>query len=135
MSASPSPLRMLDLSGAEALWLLEGDSLGRLLYVLRGKPVIRPGRHVFEYGRLVVRTPAPTLAMPETVTYCVDEIQEATGIGWTVTVAGPAEVIRDRDEVAHCRRTLAGWVHGPHDAVLRIHPKTVTGFRLAHPEV
>ncbi|MGW2650747.1 pyridoxamine 5'-phosphate oxidase family protein [Streptomyces sp. NPDC001393] len=135
MNASPSPLRMLDLSGAEALWLLEGGSLGHLLYVLRERPVIRPARHVFEYGRLVVRTPAPTVAVPETATYYVDEIQEATGTGWTVTVVGPAEVITDRDEVAHYRRTLAGWVHGPHDAVLRIHPKTVTGFRLAQADV
>ncbi|MFF8925909.1 hypothetical protein ACF1AO_01470 [Streptomyces longwoodensis] len=82
MSASPSALRMLDLSGVEALWLLEGGSLGRRLCVLRGQPVVRPARHVFEYGRLVVRTPAPTLAMPETVTYCVDEVQEATPTGW-----------------------------------------------------
>ncbi|MET8765738.1 hypothetical protein [Streptomyces sp. NPDC004658] len=82
-----------------------------------------------------MRTPAPSLALPETATYCVDEISKATGIGWTLTVAGPAEVIRDRDEVAHYRRTLADWVHGPHDAVLRIHPETITGFRLAHPEV
>ncbi|GGJ43499.1 hypothetical protein [Streptomyces brasiliensis] len=42
----------------------------------------------------------------------------------------PVEVIGDRDEVAlpHCR-----WIHGPHDAVLRIRRETVTGFRLAGP--
>ncbi|AOR29974.1 hypothetical protein BFF78_01745 [Streptomyces fodineus] len=135
MSASPTPVRMLELSGAEALWLLEGTGLGRLAYVLRGQPVIRPARHVFEYGRLVVRTPAPAVAVPATATYYVDEIQEATGTGWTVTVAGPAEVITDHHETAHYRRTLAGWIHGPHDAVLRIHPQTVTGFRLACPQM
>jgi hypothetical protein len=125
---------MVELSGAEALWLLEGRTLGRLVYVLRERPAVRPARHVLEYGRLVVRTPAPTLAMPDTVTYCVDEIREATGTGWTVTVTGPVEVVTDQHEVAHYHRTLPGWVHGPHDAVLRIHPKTVTGFRLAGPE-
>ncbi|MGW5463412.1 pyridoxamine 5'-phosphate oxidase family protein [Streptomyces sp. NPDC003996] len=135
MSRSPAPLRMLELSGAEALWLLEGGSLGRLVYVLREQTVVRPARHVFQYGRLVVRTPAPSATVPATATYHVDEIQEATGTGWTVTVAGPTEVITDRDETAHYRRTLAGWVHGPHDMVLRIHPKTVTGFRLARAEV
>ncbi|MCC5474642.1 pyridoxamine 5'-phosphate oxidase family protein [Streptomyces barringtoniae] len=135
MRASPTPVRMHELSGAEALWLLEGGSLGRLVYVLRDQAVIRPARHVFQYGRLVVRTPAPTAAVPATAMYHVDEIQEAPGTGWAVTVAGPAEVITDRDEIAHYQRTMAGWAHGPHDTVLRIHPKTVTGFRLTRAEV
>lgn len=135
MTTSPTPLRMLELAGAEALWLLEGGSPGRLVYLLREQPVVRPARHVFQYGRLVVRTPAPSATAPATATYHVDEIQEATGTGSTVTVASPAEVITERDEIAHYRRTLASWVHGPHDTVLRIHPKTVTEFRLARAEV
>jgi hypothetical protein len=51
MSASPSPLRMLDLSGAEALWLLESGSLGRRLCVLRGQPVVRPARRAIPEPR------------------------------------------------------------------------------------
>ncbi|WP_159028172.1 hypothetical protein [Streptomyces gilvosporeus] len=26
---------------------------------------------------------------------------------------------------------LSGWSHGPHDALLRIHPQTVNGYRFA----
>ncbi|MGI5461047.1 hypothetical protein ACQEWB_49420 [Streptomyces sp. CA-249302] len=59
----------------------------------------------------------------------VDEIGAATGTGWTVTTTGPADVLTDPNEVAHHRRTLAGWTHGPHDTITRIHPQTVTGFR------
>ncbi|MFJ8113305.1 pyridoxamine 5'-phosphate oxidase family protein [Streptomyces sp. NPDC096132] len=127
----PAALRMAEVSGAEALWLVEGSSLGRLVYAQREQTVVRPARHVWEYGRLIVRAPVQAAVVPEVVTYQVDEIRVAAGTGWTVTLSGPAEVIDDPNEAAHHRRTLAGWTHGPHDTVLRIHPKTVTGFRLA----
>ena len=134
MTTSPATLRMVEVSGAEALWLLEGCSIGRLVYVQRDLTVVRPGRHAWEYGRLVVRTPAPAPAVPATATYHVDEIRAVPGTGWTVTVSGPAEVISDPDEAAYYRRTLSGWTHGPHDTLLRLHPKTVAGFRLARSE-
>ncbi|MFJ8105899.1 pyridoxamine 5'-phosphate oxidase family protein [Streptomyces sp. NPDC096132] len=134
MTLPSAALRMVEVSGAEALWLVEGSSLGRLVYVQREQTVVRPARHVWEYGRLIVRAPVQAAVVPEAVTYQVEEIRVVTGTGWTVTVSGPAEVIGDPNEAAHYRRTLAGWSHGPHDTVLRIHPKTVTGFRLARAE-
>ncbi|WP_405578297.1 pyridoxamine 5'-phosphate oxidase family protein [Streptomyces sp. NBC_01092] len=134
MSTPPTVPRMVEVSGAEALWLLGDSSLGRLVYTQRELTIVRPARHVLWYGRLLVRTPVQAAAVPATAAYHVDEIQAATGTGWTVTASGPAEVITDPDEAAHCRRTLTGWTHGPHDTILRIHPKTVTGFRLARPE-
>ena len=145
MSTPPALLRMVEVSGAEAMWLIEGSSLGRLVYTQRETTVIRPGRHTWEFGRLVVRTPTPAAAVPATATYHVDEIRAVGGTGWTVTVAGRLDVITDPDEAAlpHClkgmggapvQRTLAGWTHGPHDTLLRLHPKTVTGFRLARAE-
>ncbi|NGO40935.1 pyridoxamine 5'-phosphate oxidase family protein [Streptomyces ureilyticus] len=134
MSTPPASPRMVEVSGAEALWLLEGSFLGRLVYTQRDLTVVRPGRHTREFGRLVVRTPAPAAAVPATVTYHVDEIRVVGGTGWTVTVSGPVDVITDPDEAAHYQRTLAGWTHGPHDTLLRLHPKTVSGFRLARAE-
>jgi hypothetical protein len=130
MSTSPASLRMVEVSGAEALWLLEGSALGRLVYPQRDLCVVRPGRHTWEYGRLVVRTPAPVTAIPVDATYHVDEVRTVTGTGWSVTVAGPVDMITDPDEAAHYRRTLSGWTHGPHDTLLRLHPKAVSGFRL-----
>lgn len=65
MSTPPATLRMVEVSGAD-LWLLEGSSLGRLVYTQRDQTVIRPGRHTWEFGRLVVRTPAPAAAVPAT---------------------------------------------------------------------
>ncbi|WP_405974839.1 pyridoxamine 5'-phosphate oxidase family protein [Streptomyces sp. NBC_00988] len=130
MSTEPASLRMVEVSGTEALWLLEGSELGRLVYPQREVTVIRPGRHIWEYGRLVVRAPVQAAAIPLTATYHVDEVRAASATGWTVTVAGPAEVIIDPNEAGHYRRTLTGWKYGPHDTIVRIHPQRVCGFRL-----
>ncbi|MGW1783135.1 pyridoxamine 5'-phosphate oxidase family protein [Streptomyces sp. NPDC002143] len=145
MSLPPAALHMVEVSGAEALWLVESSSLGRLVHAQRGLTAVRPARHVGEYGRLIVRAPVRAAVVPEAVTYQVDEIRMAAGTGCTVTASGRAEMITDPNEIAlpHClkgmggapvRRTLAGWRHGPHDTVPRIHPKTVTGFRPARAE-
>jgi len=135
MNTPPVQPRMVEVSGPEALWLLEGSSLGRLVYTQRESTAVRPARHVWEYGRLVIRTPAPATAVAAAATYHVDEIRAVHGTGWTVTVTGPAEVITDPDEAAHHHRTLPGWTHGPHDTLLRLRPRTVTGHRLVRGEV
>ncbi|MEV0375454.1 pyridoxamine 5'-phosphate oxidase family protein [Streptomyces sp. NPDC050636] len=127
--------RMIDVSGEEALYLLEGACQGRLMYDQRGVTAVRPASHVLEYGRLIVRAPAPTASLfgRVTVTYHADQIHPVTGSGWAVTASGLAEVITNEDEAAHYRRTLPGWTHGPHDSLLRIHPQTVNGYRFARP--
>ncbi|MGW0883170.1 pyridoxamine 5'-phosphate oxidase family protein [Streptomyces sp. NPDC002671] len=130
MSTPASTPRMIEVSGAEALWLLEAAELGQLVFMQRELAVVRPARHVWEYGRLVVRTPVQPAAIPLSATYQTDEIKAATGTGWTVTASGPVELIADPDEAAHYRRTLPGWTHGPHDTLVRLRPQTVTGFRL-----
>ncbi|MGA4837642.1 pyridoxamine 5'-phosphate oxidase family protein [Streptomyces sp. G45] len=128
------PLRMTEISGAEALWLLEGSSLGRLVYVRRELPVVRPARHLWGVGRLIVRSPVQAAAVPATATYHVDEFGAAAGTGWSVTASGPTEVITDPDEAASYRRALPAVTHGPHDTVVRIRPQTVAGFRLTRAE-
>ncbi|WP_416979788.1 pyridoxamine 5'-phosphate oxidase family protein [Streptomyces sp. T028] len=135
MSRPDTAPRLVEVSGAEALWLVEGSSLGRLVYPQRGQTVVRPARHVWEFGRLIVRAPVQAAVVSdEAVTYQVDEIRVVAGTGWTVSLSGPAEVIAAPDEAAHYRRTLTGWTHGPHDTVLRLQPKTVSGFRLVRAE-
>ncbi|MBC9718782.1 pyridoxamine 5'-phosphate oxidase family protein [Streptomyces sp. TRM66268-LWL] len=122
---------MTEVSGAEALWLLEGSTQGRLVYLQRDLPVIRPARHLWGTGRLVVRTPVAAGSLPPALSYHVDESDAATGAGWTVTATGPYDLVTEPHEVAHYRRALAGWMHGPHDTFLRLRPQTVQGFRLA----
>ncbi|RLU92207.1 hypothetical protein CTZ27_20390 [Streptomyces griseocarneus] len=136
MTTPDAPRRMLDVSGEEALYLLGGAAQGRLLYEQRDVTAVRPASHALEYGRLIVRAPVPdaALATGATVTYHCDLLHPATGTGWAVTATGPAELITHPDEAAHYRRTLPGWAYGPHDALLRIHPRTINGHRFAHPD-
>ncbi|MDW4907775.1 hypothetical protein RB628_21080 [Streptomyces sp. ADMS] len=61
----------------------------------------------------------------------LDEVRAATGTGWTVAVAGPAEVITDPNEAARHRRTSTSRTYGPHGATVRVRPRTVSGFRSA----
>ncbi|MEU7019261.1 pyridoxamine 5'-phosphate oxidase family protein [Streptomyces sp. NPDC046203] len=147
-----APRRMTEVTGAEALWLLDGAARGRLVHARREQTLVRPAVHVLAYGRLVVRAPvqADALTGRPTLTYHADEISTGegagagagvgpgagagagpgAGAGWSVTVTGPAEPVDDAAEAAHYRRTLPGWTYGPHDTLLRITPQTVTGYRL-----
>jgi hypothetical protein len=124
---------MIEVSGAEALWLLEGSASGRLVYVQRAVPMVRPAAHVLEYGRLIVRAPVAASAFTGTstvVAYHADHVHSVTGRGWLVSATGSAEVVTDPHEAAHYLRTLSGWAHGPHDTLLRIRPQNVNGYRL-----
>ncbi|MER8046759.1 pyridoxamine 5'-phosphate oxidase family protein [Streptomyces sp. NPDC094032] len=131
----PAERTMLEISGAEALWLLEGAGTGRLVYIQRDQAMIRPASHDLEHGRLILRTPVQPLAVLSRtrLTYHCEDIRHPAGTGWTVTAHGPADLITDQDEAAHYRRTLPGWSHGPHDTLLRLTPQSITGFRLARP--
>ena len=91
----------------------------------------RPARHVWEFGRLIVRTPTPPDPVPLSPTYPMDDVGAATDTDWTVSATGPADVITDPDEAAHYRCTLPGRVHGPHDPLVRIRTQSATGFRCA----
>ncbi|MET9918667.1 pyridoxamine 5'-phosphate oxidase family protein [Streptomyces sp. NPDC006435] len=130
------PHHLVEVSGAEALYLLEGSSTGRLVHVSRGVPVVRPAAHVFAHGRLIVRSPVQEAVLRgrATVAYHVDGIRVPAGPGWSVTATGPAEPVTDPDEAAHYRRTLPGWAHGPHDTLLWISPQSVSGFRAVRAE-
>ncbi|NUU23963.1 MAG: pyridoxamine 5'-phosphate oxidase family protein [Streptomycetaceae bacterium] len=140
MTANGSSVpRLVEVSGAEALWLLEGSSVGRLVFTMRGLPAIRPAGHVLEHGTLVVRAAVPLAALatpggrPAVLAYHADEVDPSSGRGWSVTALGPGEPVTDPHVEAHYRRALPGWAHGPHDTLLRIRPQTTTGYRLGRP--
>ncbi|REE58693.1 hypothetical protein BX257_1122 [Streptomyces sp. 3212.3] len=118
-------LRVVDFSGAAAPWLLERSTPARLLCVQRDRTMVRRARHVWGYGRLIVRALAPAATVP----HHVEEIRTVPAGGWTVTVAVPAEVITDPADATDYRGALSGRRHGRHDTLLCLHPKTVTGFR------
>ncbi|MFD7560082.1 pyridoxamine 5'-phosphate oxidase family protein, partial [Streptomyces sp. NPDC059835] len=84
---APADRHLIEVSGTEALWLLEGSGRGRLVYIQREMAMVRPATHVMEYGRLIVRVPVQSAAVlgRSLLTYQVDEIDDTTGTGWMVT--------------------------------------------------
>jgi hypothetical protein len=91
----------------------------------------RTTRHVWEFGRLIVRPPTPPDPVPLSATSPVDDAGVATDTGWTVTATGPADVSTDLDEAAHYQRTLPDRVHGPHHPLVGIRTQSATGVRCA----
>ena len=151
MSTAPATLRSVEVSGAEALCPLRRSRLGRLVSTQRDLTVLRPAAHLWADGRLLVRTSGPAPEGPATAIYEVEENRAVPGTGWTVTVSGPAEVATATaddavteaataddavtDGAGTRRRAPGGWTPGPQDTILRIRPRTVTGFRVARGEV
>ncbi|MCX4854053.1 pyridoxamine 5'-phosphate oxidase family protein [Streptomyces canus] len=131
MSTRPAVLPLTEVSGAEAVWLLEGSTPVWPVHVQQEQAAARPARPVREFGRRIVHIPTPPAAVPLSATCPGDDVDAVTDTGWALTATGPADVITDPDEADHCQRTLPAWVHGPHDIVVRISPQSATGFRCA----
>ena len=91
----------------------------------------RPTRHMWEFGRLIVRTPTPPDPVLLSATSPVDDAGAATDTGGTVTATRPADMITDRDQAAHHQRTLPGRLQAPHHPLVRIRTQTATGLRCA----
>lgn len=121
--------RMTEISGAEAVWLLDGAHRGQLVLTHRARPLIRPASHIMEHGDLILRAPAPPAAL-DLAAYHVQDLDRA-GHGWQVTATGPASLLTDPDLCAHYRRTLPGWTLGPHDTLVRVRPQRISGYRCA----
>ncbi|MGW5346041.1 pyridoxamine 5'-phosphate oxidase family protein [Streptomyces sp. NPDC004050] len=135
-----APRYLAPLSRTEALRLLGGVPLGRIVFTHQALPAVRPANHCLDGGDVVVGihdgTTLASLTPPAdgpglVVAYEADVIDMATRRGWSVAVTGYAHLVTDPDLLDHYRSTLRPWVAGALDHALRIQPDVVTGFRLA----
>lgn len=132
-----STRRLVPLARAESLRLLAGVSVGRLVFSRQALPAIGPVAHLLDGAAIVVRSQCPpeiVSAAPgrtETVVaFEADVIDDATHIGWSVTVVGVARLVLDPDEQARYCARLRQWIDAPGDQLISILPELVTGFRL-----
>ncbi|MEH1017325.1 pyridoxamine 5'-phosphate oxidase family protein [Micromonospora sp. CPCC 206060] len=126
-----------ELSRHEALRLLAGVAMGRVVFTQRALPAIRPVNHILDNGDVIIRTNlASSVAAnvdrrPGTVVaYEADVIDPDTRTGWSVVVTGVAHLVDNPRDQARYEALLRPWVSNPADCVLRIRPDIVTGFRL-----
>ncbi|MFJ4682931.1 pyridoxamine 5'-phosphate oxidase family protein [Streptomyces sp. NPDC091377] len=131
--------RRVEIDGAEALRLLGGVSLGRIVFTRHALPTVRPVNHALDDGDIVIRThegaALTTHAQSEdgpgvVVAYEADSFDPETRLGWSVVVTGYARLVTDPAELARCQALVRPWVDQEMDQTVRIRPDLVTGVRL-----
>ncbi|WP_254705588.1 pyridoxamine 5'-phosphate oxidase family protein [Streptomyces vilmorinianum] len=131
--------RTVELDGDEALRLLAGVPLGRIVFTRSALPAVRPVNHVVDDGDIVIRThegAALTLRAQEggargvVVAYEADDIDSVARVGWSVVVTGYCGLVTDPQEVARYRTLIQPWTDRQADQVVRIRPDLITGIRL-----
>lgn len=123
------------LTVKDCLDLLETQDLGRLAYVVDGKPRILPLNYAMHQGSIVFRTGygevLDTIHLQE-VEFEVDHGASETETGWSVIVHGVAEEIWRPEELEIARDlALRPWAPGNRDHYVRILSTAITGRRIS----
>jgi nitroimidazol reductase NimA-like FMN-containing flavoprotein (pyridoxamine 5'-phosphate oxidase superfamily) len=108
---SPENEEVEVLSEAECKHLLQSGGLGRVAFVIDGRPQIFPVSYAFDEGVVVFRT-SPGLKLERGpysyAAFEVDQIDRGIGVAWSVTVQGTAQDISQTiDPLSERLRLLA----------------------------
>ena len=133
MAAVAHRLEKIPIS--RCLELLGSQSLGRLAYIVGGKPQIRPLNYAVHQGSVTFRIGyGDTLDAIhlKDVVFEVDGTDHETQTGWSVIVRGIAEEIWRTDELAVARELgLESWAPGNRDHYVHVLSSEITGRRIA----
>ena len=127
--------RKVQLGEAEALELLAGVPLGRVVFSEQALPAIRPVNHIVDDGHVVflahdgaaILSPASERGV---VAYEADELDPSRHTGWSVIVTGTARLVSDSADLSRYRTRLTPWIDSEAAYIIRIRPEIVTGYRL-----
>lgn len=118
----------------ECMELLSARVLGRLVFVLDGKPAIRPLTYGVHQGSVAFRIGYGDLLdaiHQQPVAFEIDGGDDETRTGWSVIVHGIAEEIWRTEELSMVRELgLRPWAPGTRDHFVRILPTAITGRRI-----
>ncbi len=126
-----------ELGHDECLTRMATQRLGRLGVVVDGVPVVLPMRFAIDGDTVVLQTNkgAKVFHAPlNAVSFEVDHVDWAKGVGWSVLIQGIGEDISSSiDERSEALRALTvhSWAPPPADRWLKIIPRKVTG-RIIH---
>lgn len=134
--ADHTDIRIETLSADECMQLLRlGSYVGRIGFILDGRPMILPVNYLAEDGSLVFAsldgTKLHALAGGADVVFEVDEARPLYHAGWSVLVRGTAREVTDEQEIELLRRgPLKSWA-AVHDAHwIRISIDDISGRRI-----
>jgi uncharacterized protein len=109
--------------------------VGRLGFVVEGRPIILPVNYLFDDDAVVFCTASGTkldaVVGGAEVAFEVDDSVPLRHSGWSVLVRGRAEVVTDPAEVARLRHgPLRPWVKGARAQWVRISLEEISGRRI-----
>lgn len=144
---SSNPRKLSAVAHSEALSLLAGVSLGRIVYTENAMPAVRPASHLVEAGCIIARSHDGSAVLSSggerypseepnaggeretVVAYQADDIDVGHQLGWSVVVTGPATAVVDPAEIERYTARLAPWTDVRDGQLIRVHPGIVTGYR------
>ena len=125
------------LSRCEAVGLLVGATIGRVVFTVAALPAVVPVTFAVRDEAIVLRTSADTrLAVAAdggVLAFEVDEVDPQKGTGWSVVITGVAEVVTDPAQCADIRSAVVPLAPGKHEIHVRLPLTVVTGRRIADP--
>lgn len=123
------------MSTREAIALLAGARVGRVVFTVAALPAIVPVTFGVHGGAIVMRTSAGTrlaaAADHGVLAFEADEVDPETRTGWSVVVTGIAEVVTEPVQRAVIHGVVEPFVPGHNDVCIRLPMAVVTGRRVA----
>lgn len=120
----------------ECIELLTHESfVGRLGFVVDGRPLVLPVNYMVDRGTIVFCTAGGTklnaVAGGADVAFEVDDNRPLHHSGWSVLVRGRAQLVTDENDIAHLRAgPLRPWARGARANWVRIPLVEVSGRRI-----
>lgn len=126
------------LNRVQCLDLLHTVRVGRLVFTEEALPAVQPVNFRMHQGHVVIRIDGGGKLAAATersvVAFQADDLDRDLLEGWSVTVVGHAEPIRDVGELVEMTDAWPQpWVQGRRDHIVRILTERVTGRRLLPP--
>lgn len=120
----------------EESWRLAADTqISRIGWNGPRGPVVLPVNHLVHEKSVWIRTSAHSSMAEQidesAVALLVDDLAPDTHVGWSVQFKGRAEILYHDDQIPDAVKDLHTWPAGPRPLWVRLHPKEVTGRRLA----
>jgi len=128
----------VELSREECLSLLAGAPFGRLVLTEGALPAVLPVNFLLDSAGIVIRTAEgsiTSLADGSVVAFQADSIDPVRQAGWTVTVVGRANVVRDELQRSRLAALpLRPWAPGRRDTLVVVDLGLVSGRRIGGAE-